>query len=132
MLSGVPLEKSFSLDEVVKRSDGFSGSDLKELCRNAAMIPVREYLRSAKGLERVKRERMRGIESENQLPPHPNGKKSGNGFGEDSEKVGDGGESIETRPLRNSDFFQVDNAASNPQANGNSLVRGLPVEEGLD
>ena len=28
-------------------SEGFSGSDLKEMCRNAAMVPVREYMRSA-------------------------------------------------------------------------------------
>lgn len=28
------------------QSEGLSGSDLREICRNAAMVPVREYLRN--------------------------------------------------------------------------------------
>ena len=34
------------MDDLVKRTADCSGSDLKELCRNAAMIPIREYVRS--------------------------------------------------------------------------------------
>lgn len=34
------------MDELLKRTADCSGSDLKELCRNAAMIPIREYVRS--------------------------------------------------------------------------------------
>lgn len=34
------------MSELVQRTAGLSGSDLKELCRNAAMIPIREYVRS--------------------------------------------------------------------------------------
>jgi SpoVK/Ycf46/Vps4 family AAA+-type ATPase len=34
------------MKELVQRTAGCSGSDLKELCRNAAMIPIREYVRS--------------------------------------------------------------------------------------
>ncbi|KAI9189955.1 mitochondrial dynamin GTPase Msp1 [Blastocladiella emersonii ATCC 22665] len=49
MLKGTVLDGDFDLDKIVLHSQGYSGSDLKELCRNAAMIPVREYLRSAKG-----------------------------------------------------------------------------------
>ncbi|KAL7004099.1 mitochondrial dynamin GTPase Msp1 [Cystobasidiomycetes sp. EMM_F5] len=45
MLKDIPLDQGFSIDQVVKRTDGLSGSDLKEACRNAAMIPVREYIR---------------------------------------------------------------------------------------
>lgn len=46
MLRDIKLAPSFSLDTLVRRTDGLSGSDLKETCRNAAMVPVRDYMRS--------------------------------------------------------------------------------------
>ncbi|KAI8865293.1 ATPase, partial [Ramicandelaber brevisporus] len=46
MLHGVKKADDLDLAPIVARTDGFSGSDLKELCRNAAMIPVREYMRT--------------------------------------------------------------------------------------
>lgn len=45
MLQNTPLEPSFPMQTLAERSEGLSGSDLKELCRNAAMVPVREYVR---------------------------------------------------------------------------------------
>ncbi|KAI3480963.1 hypothetical protein L1887_56916 [Cichorium endivia] len=53
MLSATSLDPKFSMTELVKRTEGYSGSDLKELCRNAAMRPVREFLRSKAGRESV-------------------------------------------------------------------------------
>jgi len=38
--------KNFDLDYLVRVSDGLSGSDIKEACRDAAMLPMREYIRS--------------------------------------------------------------------------------------
>ncbi|PVI04486.1 AAA-domain-containing protein [Periconia macrospinosa] len=38
----------FDLDYLVRVSAGMSGSDIKEACRDAAMGPVREYIRQAK------------------------------------------------------------------------------------
>ncbi|KAF1980170.1 AAA-domain-containing protein [Bimuria novae-zelandiae CBS 107.79] len=38
----------FDLDYVVRVSAGMSGSDIKEACRDAAMGPVREYIRKMK------------------------------------------------------------------------------------
>jgi len=46
MLRDQHLEKSFDIDKLVAKTANFSGSDLKEACRNAAMIPIREYMRS--------------------------------------------------------------------------------------
>ena len=46
MLNGTSLAPEFNMDALAQLTDGFSGSDLKELCRNAAMVPVREFVRS--------------------------------------------------------------------------------------
>ena len=35
------------MELLASHTEGHSGSDLRELCRNAAMVPVREYVRSA-------------------------------------------------------------------------------------
>jgi ATPase family AAA domain-containing protein 1 len=45
MLHDTPLSADFSIERLAARTRDMSGSDLKELCRNAAMVPVREYLR---------------------------------------------------------------------------------------
>ncbi|CAM1511112.1 Fc.00g086250.m01.CDS01 [Cosmosporella sp. VM-42] len=37
--------ENFSLDYIAKITAGLSGSDIKEACRDAAMAPVREYMR---------------------------------------------------------------------------------------
>ncbi|KAH7099553.1 AAA-domain-containing protein [Auriculariales sp. MPI-PUGE-AT-0066] len=44
MLKGTKLTPDFSIERLAARTQDLSGSDLKELCRNAAMAPVREYL----------------------------------------------------------------------------------------
>ncbi|TPX67120.1 hypothetical protein SpCBS45565_g04055 [Spizellomyces sp. 'palustris'] len=50
LLRGANLEPGFDLRELVIRTAGYSGSDLKELCRNAAMMPVREAIREYDGM----------------------------------------------------------------------------------
>jgi len=45
MLKDTLLEPNFPMRLLAQRSVGMSGSDLRELCRNAAMLPVREYVR---------------------------------------------------------------------------------------
>ena len=50
---------NFDLDYLVKLSAGMSGSDIKELCRDAAMSPVREYIKERKAQGKA----MRGVEA---------------------------------------------------------------------
>ncbi|ORZ07654.1 P-loop containing nucleoside triphosphate hydrolase protein [Absidia repens] len=45
LLKNIKLADDFDMKELVQRTAGCSGSDLKELCRNAAMIPIREIVR---------------------------------------------------------------------------------------
>lgn len=45
MLHDITLSPELSLEVLARVSDGLSGSDLKEMCRTAAMVPVREYMR---------------------------------------------------------------------------------------
>ncbi|KAI9453254.1 P-loop containing nucleoside triphosphate hydrolase protein [Lactarius psammicola] len=49
ILKDVPLAPNFPMRALAEYSRGKSGSDLKELCRNAAMLPVRELVRQANG-----------------------------------------------------------------------------------
>lgn len=47
MLKDTKLEPEFPMERLAQLTEGCSGSDLRESCRNAAMVPVREYVRSA-------------------------------------------------------------------------------------
>ena len=49
MLRETQLAPGFPIRALAEYSRGKSGSDLKELCRNAAMLPVRELVRKANG-----------------------------------------------------------------------------------
>lgn len=47
ILRGTKVDKdNFDLDYLVRITAGMSGSDIKESCRDAAMFPVREYIKS--------------------------------------------------------------------------------------
>lgn len=49
ILRGTKIDKkNFNMDYLVRVSAGMSGSDIKEACRDAAMGPVREYIRKKK------------------------------------------------------------------------------------
>jgi len=53
MLKDTRIVDGFSMTSLAEATEGHSGSDLRELCRNAAMVPVREFMRSAEGNEEL-------------------------------------------------------------------------------
>lgn len=56
ILRGTKVDDAhFDLDYLVRISAGMSGSDIKEACRDAAMCPVREYIREKKAQGALKR-----------------------------------------------------------------------------
>lgn len=121
LLKDARLDKSFKMSEVVRRSQGMSGSDLKEACRNAAMIPVREYLRSKEG-----RESMSKAKSGSNTPqPQVNGGADGSipGLVPATSSL-----KLQTRPLRTEDFFRNDAEMHIPAGqsynsqNGNKII----------
>ena len=61
LLKKASLAPDVSIDFLVAATEGYSGSDIKEMCRNAAMIPLREYLK-VHGQELEQRRREKGPE----------------------------------------------------------------------
>lgn len=43
-MSGEPLADNVDLSSIAAHTESFSGSDLKELCRNASLYRVRDYV----------------------------------------------------------------------------------------
>ncbi|KAF2795898.1 AAA-domain-containing protein [Melanomma pulvis-pyrius CBS 109.77] len=63
ILRGTKVDHSnFDLDYLVRVSAGMSGSDIKEACRDAAMGPVREYIRRKKA-DGTLRKGSRGVQA---------------------------------------------------------------------
>jgi len=89
ILKDTTLDEGFDVDELVAKTDGFSGSDLKEACRDAAMVPLRELIRKRKS----KMEASGGEGGEGGDP-------QGNGDGQKD------GVREQVRGVRNSDFFR--------------------------
>jgi SpoVK/Ycf46/Vps4 family AAA+-type ATPase len=59
---------AFDMNALVRASAGMSGSDIKEACRDAAMVPVREHIRNMKksgeNVRGIRSEAVRGLQTE--------------------------------------------------------------------
>lgn len=69
VLKDTKIDKdNFDLAYIVRVTAGMSGSDLKEVCRDAAMVPVREYIRQKKAaggrIEAVNASDIRGLRTQ--------------------------------------------------------------------
>ncbi|KAM7200024.1 P-loop containing nucleoside triphosphate hydrolase protein [Naviculisporaceae sp. PSN 640] len=68
VLGDTKRDPEFNLDYIARVTEGMSGSDIKEACRDAAMVPMREYIREHKAsgaaMSRVDPNKVRGIRTE--------------------------------------------------------------------
>lgn len=68
VLKGSKRDSSFNVEYLAKVTAGMSGSDIKEACRDAAMMPMREYIRerktAGKSMDRINPGQIRGIRTE--------------------------------------------------------------------
>ncbi|OLY84492.1 ATPase family AAA domain-containing protein 1-A [Smittium mucronatum] len=87
ILSSSKLEPGFDFELLANKAANLSGSDIKELCRNAAMNPVYEYMRN------------------NPLPQQQSDYENGLGSGKDTRiNSPQYDQEIDLRPLRLDDF----------------------------
>lgn len=72
ILKDTTMGEKFDLDQLVTETEGMSGSDLTEACRDAAMAPVREYIKlkvregrkvGEVGLGSINKKEVRGVEN---------------------------------------------------------------------
>ena len=68
ILKDTKLEDNFDMDYLSRVMAGMSGSEIKEACRDAAMVPVREHIReqraSGVSMAGVHSDRVRGLRTE--------------------------------------------------------------------
>lgn len=68
VLSGSKRDPKFDLGYIAQVTAGMSGSDIKEACRDAAMVPMREYIRerraSGQSMAGVNPDQIRGIRTD--------------------------------------------------------------------
>ncbi|KAK0553706.1 mitochondrial dynamin GTPase Msp1 [Tilletia horrida] len=121
MLNKVERDSSFSMSQLVAKTEGCSGSDLKEVCRAAAMVPVRELLRANPS-------RFTGAAAKAEAAA------AAAGADTPTTPTVPALPGLKPRPLRNSDFFQIESASQIHHSHANGRARNpksLP-QEGLD
>ena len=47
-LKGLEIDESIDYDRLIEITDGYSGADLANVCRDAAMMPLRKQIKEGK------------------------------------------------------------------------------------
>ena len=81
VLKDTKVDKAnFDLEYIVRATAGMSGSDLKEVCRDAAMVPVREFIRKKRStggpMGAVSASEIRGLKTEDFFTTAGSGQRS--------------------------------------------------------
>lgn len=100
MLKDTKTAPDFKTEMLAQQTDGLSGSDLRELCRDAAMVPVREYMRSSATNQDMMAKGQLEVRPSEVSHESTNTKFEGQGF--------------DIRPLRLEDFFAHDETSPLP------------------
>lgn len=106
---------NFDLDYLVRVSAGMSGSDIKEACRDAAMCPVREFIKERKKsgdpLRGVNADQVRGLRTDDFL-----GRKGTVHTMYDPEKAGamPEAESVDGTSSSDDEVGKIETASSSP------------------
>jgi len=53
-LKGIKIDENIDWDTLVKKSDGYSGADISNVCREAALMPMRKMLQEGGGFMKFK------------------------------------------------------------------------------
>jgi katanin p60 ATPase-containing subunit A1 len=53
-LKGIPVSEKINWDELIRITDGYSGADLANVCRDAAMMPLRRKMSQGIDILKIK------------------------------------------------------------------------------
>lgn len=120
----------FDLDYLVRVSAGMSGSDIKEACRDAAMAPVREYIRITKergqSVRSVDGREVRGIRTDDFFS-RPGGRRVNREGIDEQQAYRDGNAAAKTRRYRG-----AASSNSNGSRKGQVESRSLSITDESD
>lgn len=53
-MKGIPVSEKINWDELIRITDGYSGADLANVCRDAAMMPLRRKMSQGIDILKIK------------------------------------------------------------------------------